>query len=482
MGIRINTNLAALRALRHLNETTERLNQPLTRLATGLRINSAADDPAGLVISERLRTQILAIGRAVRNSQDAINMTKTAEGAMQEIQDLLRGMRALAVHSANTGVNDSNVLAANQTQIRAMIQSIDRIAAHTSFGTKKLLDGTAGVNASVTQPDFVSSIYMSGSFNGKAVANGPVTVNITTQAARAQIATDVTYASTTSIVAAGTVTINGMTLVSSGNDTLQDFVSRINEISSVTGVTAQITGTGPFTVTLTQTDYGADFDVRLSDANGLLNSTTFASSTGTDAVADVTVTTVEGAETVTFQGGRGPQESGLLLSDTYGNVIRLTENGNLTMSGATQVGILTAGGIQIQFGPEANQVAQLSIPSLFSGSLGTGVVAANSIATLDLTTRTGAEDAMRIIDAAVAQLARTRGDVGTFQKDFLESNVRSLNIARENLTATESTIRDADFAFEVTELTKLQILQQSGMAVLAQANQLPQSVLQLLRG
>lgn len=482
MGMRINTNLAAMKALRNLNSVTDQMNVPISRLSTGLRINTAADDPAGLVISENLRTQILGIDQAVRNSQDSINMVKTAEGAMQEIQDLLRSMRGLAVHSANTGVVDTNALLANQSQIRSTIQSINRIASQTSFGNKKLLDGTAGAQAAVTSPGNVASIYMGGTFNNMSVASGPVTLNLTTQATRAQIATNVTYASTNAIVPAGTVTINGMTFVSSGTDTLQQMVSKINEFSGTTGVSAQISGGGPYSLTLVQTNYGANYGIQLFDTAGLFNSASYTTSTGTNAVATVSVTTTQGVQSVQFIGGRGGTESGLRLTDTLGNAISLTENGNLNLSGATQVGVLTAGAVQIQFGPNANQATQVAIPSLFASMLGTGAVPGENIGSIDVTSVTGANNAIRIIDDAITQLARVRGDLGSFQKDFLESNVRSLNIAKENLTATDSQIRDADIADEITQWTKLQILQQSGMSVLAQANQLPQSVLQLLRG
>lgn len=482
MSMRINTNLAALQALRNLDRTSEQLGISITRLSTGLRINTAADDPAGLVISENLRTQILGLDQASRNSQDAINMTKTAEGALNEIHELLRGMRALAVHSANTGVVDVNVLNANQTQIRSTIQSIDRIAGQTAFGSKKLLDGTSGAQASVTRPDYVGSIYIGGSFNGNAVVNGPITVNVTTQATRASISTDVTYAALNTIVPAGNITINGVTFISTGNDTLQGLVTRINDSSNVTGVTAQVAGgPGAYTVTLVQGNYGGNFRIQLYDTANLLNSASTASSTGTDAIATVSATTSNGVENVTFTGGRGSSDSGLRLSDSEGNTITLTENGNANMDGATQVGILTAGAINIQFGNLVNQTVQLSIPGLFSSSLGTAAIPGQSVSTLDVTTKLGAQNAIQIIDDAINQVSKIRGELGSFQKDFLESNVRALAVTRENLTSTESQIRDVDIAAQMTEQTKLTILQQSGMAVLAQANQLPQSVLQLLR-
>jgi flagellin len=143
---------------------------------------------------------------------------------------------------------------------------------------------------------------------------------------------------------------------------------------------------------------------------------------------------------------------------------------------------VTAGSVRFQIGANADQGVQVSLPVMFANRLGTGVVGGMTLADIDVTTSTGAQNAMRIIDDAIQQVALQRGDLGSFQKNFLDSTVRSLGIAQENLTSTESTIRDADMASEMTEYTRLQILGQSGIAVLAQANQIPQGVLRLLQG
>src|SRR5687767_10492078 len=182
-------------ALRNLGTTGAAMKGSIERLSSGLRINSAADDPAGLIISEGMRSQIKGLEGAIKNSQDAVNMSKTAEGALDEIQSLLRNMRGLAVGSANSGVVDAAVLQANQAQIRSTIQSIDRIALQTQFGTKKLLDGTAGALANVTSPNNVSNIYMGGTFNGFGVASGPITINKVVQGTVATVATNKTFAS-----------------------------------------------------------------------------------------------------------------------------------------------------------------------------------------------------------------------------------------------------------------------------------------------
>lgn len=483
MSFRINNNIPAMTALRNLDITGKQMQGSIERLSSGLRINSAADDPAGLIISEGMRSQLKGLDQAIRNSQDAVNMAKTAEGALDEVQTLLRNMRGLTVSSANTGVVDAAVLQANQTQIRSSIESINRIAQQTQFGTKKLLDGTSGALANVTAPQSVDNLYFGGTFAGFAVASGPITISKVTQATVAQVATDKTFADPNAIVTtAGSIVVNGFSFTTSGNETLQSLASHINDMASTTGVSAQVVGSsGSYSITLTQNDYGSQRRIDFFDPSGILNSTASVSVAGVDAVFNVTADTIDGPQTVPFTGGRGAGDSGLKLTDNYGNVVKLSQGGNANISGPAQVGVLTAGAVQFQIGANAGQAVQFSMPTVFANRLGTGAVPGESVSTIDVTSQQGATKAMKIIDDAITQLAKARGDLGAFQADFLESTVRSLGVAKENLTSSESTIRDADMAEEITQFTKVQILQQSGMSVLAQANQLPQQILQLLR-
>lgn len=472
-----------MNALRHLDQTNEQLGMSVTRLSSGLRINNASDDPAGLIISEGLRAKLRGIEQAVRNSQDAINMAKTAEGALSEVQLLLRNIRGLAVHSANTAVVDSAQLQANQSQIRSTIQSITRIAEQTQWGNKRLLDGTAGIQSNVTDINDVATMYFGSSFNGESVVSGPVTVQRTTSATRATVALGVNFASANTIVTTpGTFVINGYSFSSSGTETVSSLVQKINQMSQTTGVTASITGAGPVSITLSANDYGSQFPISFFDPSNVIHNASSASSVGVDAVFNVTMTTTAGVTTAVFTGGRGPKESGLKLSDNYGNTILLTQAGNAGLASPTQVGVVTAGAVQFQIGADSNQATQFSMPTVFPNRLGTGVIGTKSLADIDVTTQAGAQEAMRIIDAAISQLALQRGELGSFQTNFLDSTARSLAIAQENLTASESAIRDADMASEISQYTRLQVLQQSGLSVLAQANQAPQNVLQLLRG
>lgn len=483
MGMRINTNVQAMNALRTLGFTEKDMGVAIARLSSGLRINSAADDPAGLIISEGMRAQLKGLDQAIKNSQDAINMVKTAEGALDEVQRLLRDIRGLAVHSANSAVVDSSTLQANQTQIRSTLQSIDRIAAQTQFGNRKLLDGSSGTYATPTSPSNIAGIYFGGTFNNNSITtNSTITLTMTQAAARGTVAGTRTFATAASTVPAGQFTINGRTFTTQATDTLQSVLDQINAVSNVTGVTASFVDGGA--VTLTTNEYGSDRVVNFADSNGVLLTAAGAPppGVGADAIADVTIdingSAAGGLVTVSFASGRG-----LTLRDNNGNLINLTAAGNALGIGVpTTIGNLTAGSAQFQIGAFDNQAVAYAMPIVFASSLGITAVSGKTLADVDVTTQQGAQEAIRIIDDAVNQVARLRGQLGSFSKDFLDSTVRSLNIATENLSASESQIRDADMATEMTAYMRLQVLQQSGLAMLAQANQSPQQVLQLLRG
>jgi len=483
MSLRINTNIPAMGALRNLSQTDEEMNVVTMRLSSGLRINTASDDPAALIISEGMRSQIKGIDQAMRNSQDAVNMAKTAEAAMEEVQTLLRNIRGLAVHSANSAVVDSAQLQANQTQIRSVIDSINRIAQQTQWGNKKLLDGTAGILANVTAPSDVSTIFVGGTFNGQSVASGPITMQRVTSATRATITLGNSFASGGAVVpTSGSFVINGYSFATDGTETVTSLISKINTMAQTTGVSASLSGAGPVSIVLSAADLGSNFDIEFFDPNQIIHTATSANATGIDAVFTVSLTTNAGVTSANFTGGRGPTESGLRLTGGDGNTLLLTEQGNAGYAAPGVVGQVTAGSVRFQIGASANQSVAYSMPTLFANRLGTGAIVGEDLSTVDVTTAAGAQNAIKIIEAAISQLALTRGDLGSFQTNFLESTVRSLAVAKENMTASESQIRDADMAAEITNYTRLQILKQSGLSVLAQANQAPQGVLRLLQG
>lgn len=480
MSFRVNTNVSAMNALRNLGMTNTEFGKSITRLSTGLRINSAADDPAGLIISENFRAQIAGIDQAIRNNQDAVNMVKTAEAALDEVNRLLRDARSLAVASANTGTLTQAQLQANQNQVNSIVSSISRIAQQTQFGTKKLLDGSAGTTANVLSAANVNSLYFTGQFSGQAItSNTLITIDVTTSATLASLTGSVTFTSATSTVAAGSFSINGYTFTTSSTTTVNDVLAMVNAASSQTGVSASFAaGSG---IVFTSSTYGSKGNFTLSDANGVVNASGSVTQTGTDAVAQVTID-INGADpggltTVTFTGGLNGH-SGLVLTDRDGNVVSLTANAT---TDAFTAGHITVGTASFQTGANAGQIVNLALGNFTASQLGRGVVANRDLSNVDLTSQSSASDAIKIIDQAISDITRSRGELGSFQRNVLESNIRSLGIARENLSATESTIRDTDVAQEMTNFTKLQILQQSGLSVLAQANSSPQSVLALLR-
>lgn len=480
MSFRINTNVQAMNALRNLSQTGMETSKSMTRLSTGLRITSASDDPAGLIVSEGFRAQIKGLDQAIRNNQDAMNFSKTAEGALDEVNKLLSDARSLAVASGNGATLSDSQRQANQQQLTSIVESVNRIASDTAYGSKKLLDGSAGVLANSTDNSKVAGLSFTGTFDGKAITgNGTITVDVTTAAEKASItgAALATFGFGTSTIGEGTFQINGFSFSTTASDTVNDVVSRINNLSSQTGVEATFANGS---VELQSSAFGESAAINLVDGSGvLLASAGQASDTGVDAVATVTIDpdgsgATFGATSATFDQG-----SGLNLRDKFGNTISLTGAGNTT--GAAALGQISVGSASFQIGANKGQTASLSIGNYSASALGTGVVSGKTLANISLLSDSDATNSLEVIDKAISEISTARGQIGNFMRNTLESNVRSLGIQKENLSASESSIRDVDVADETTKFTKLQILQQSGLSMLAQANSAPQSVLSLLR-
>jgi flagellin len=284
MGLRINHNIASLIAQRNLGATDAKMAKSLERLSSGLKINGAADNPAGLVISEQMRAQIAGLNQAIDNSERGVTFAQLAEGSLVEVSSVLNQLRSLALDSANSAVNDANALSANQAEVTNALAALNRIATNSQYGTKTLFNGTA----------------------------------------------------------------------------------------------------------------------------------------------------------FTFQ-----------------------------------------------IGANASQTASLTLDDIHTSVLATGVTNSSSFGSLsdiNVTDATKATDSLKIIDAAITKIATLRGTIGSFQKNTLVTNISNLKVAAENMTAAESTIRDADFASEMAQYTQSQILMQAGTAMLANANQAPSAVLSLLRG
>ena len=464
-------------ALDNLSNTSESFSKSIQRLSTGLKINHASDDPAGLIASEQFRAQIGGMDTAIKNSQDGVNYAKTAEGALSEVNKLLGDARTLAVASANNATLSTEQVQANQQQLNSIVSSITRISQYTQYGTKKLLDGSAGNNSSVTDSTKLGSLSIGGTFNGVSLtSSSAVTLPSVTAGTQASVTASGTFTFLTSTVgAAGNFTLNGVTFSANAATTTSDILNQVNAASAQTGVTATWDSTNK--LQFKSNAYGANATINLTDANGVVQSAAGSTSaSGTNAAATVTV----GGATVNFTGGQGGND-GLTLTDADGNKFSLTVKGNATTATAAAVGQVFSGSSTFQIGANAGQTASLSLGNFAASQLGGGAVSGLNLTNLDLTSQSGATNAISVIDKAITQISKARGDIGNFQRNTLESNVRSLSTAKENLTASESSIRDTDVAAEMTNYTKLQILQQAGLSVLGQANQAPQQVLSLIK-
>jgi len=471
---RINTNVSALTAQRGLAQSQKTLSQTLERLSSGLRINRGKDDPAGLIASETLRSEISGINQAIDNSSRASNVIATAEGALSEVANLLLNIKDLVVEAANTGALSPEEIKANQLQVDSAVESITRISNTTSFAGLKLINGSMDYITSGVATSAISSLHINQA-NFATNASIPVEVSVITSAKTA----DLEFRSAT-ITSSLTLEISG----NEGVETLQ-FVSgtaasaiafAVNRVTDATGVAAAyIDPTDPTQgVMLQSADYGSKSFVTVSALKGTFDTVDSVGnaksrSEGVDAVA-----TINGALTVGDGRNIKLNSSSLDLELTIGETFG---------AGSTSFAI-TGGGALFQLGPQvkSNQQVNISIQSVGASKLGESEIGfLTDLVTGGSATLEGdASAASRIVEKAIKQIAVLRGRLGAFEKNTLDTNVNSLSIALENVTASQSQIRDADFAKETAELTRAQILTQAGTSVLATANSTPQQVLSLL--
>ena len=476
MSFRINMNYSAQIAQANLSSNADLLQASMSRLSSGLRITKASDDPSGLISSENLRSQIGSLDAAVRNNQDAINYSKTAESALAEVNQLLGDARALVISSGNTATLSSTQLQANQDQLASIASSITRIAQTAQFGSKRLLDGSSGIQAQVSAGNEVTGISLSGLFKGAPItAQGLMTLNSIIAGTQANLFSSALPGGV--VNNAGSFSINGSTFNFLAGSTGAQVAASVNAAAPSTGVTA-VWNAGTSKLDFSTVNYGQNAVLSFSDSSGVISGGPPVTVNGTNPVASITLA---GMGTTLFTGGRAGTD-GLSLYDQDGNMVHLTAAGNSSGGYPMTIGQITPGSAVFQFGGNAGQTAQLTLPNMAAAQLGKDVAPNLSLATLDITNAGGLANALAVVDQAISQVSSTRGQIGQFTNYVLESNNRSLQSAKQNMTASESSIRDVDVASEMTSYTTYQVLQQSGMAILAQANQMPQTVLQLLKG
>lgn len=458
--MRINHNIAALNTHRQLNSATNAQSKSMEKLASGLRINKAGDDAAGLAISEKMRGQIRGLDMASKNAQDGISMIATAEGALNETHDILQRMRELSVQSSN----DTNTLDDRkeiQKEVEQLKSEINRISDTTEFNTQKLLNGSLGAVGSSSDSTVVKLETASG------LKKGDYTVDVTTAATVKTAAEGTTaFDGTDKGVSGLELTINGVTIDFSDMADTSDadaVKARINSYSDKTGVVAG-DGTTTDTISLSTNAFGSDAKIVLGGADAAEFGDNATITGGADAV--VTITDENNvAETITGIGQsvsyRGAELTATLATGTGSATVTVSN------SGAT-----------LQIGANTDQNMAIDINEMSTRTLGDSTV--GLVKDVNLLTQDGANDAIKTFDKAMQQVSGERSKLGAFQ-NRLEHTINNLGTSSENLTAAESRIRDVDMAKEMMEQTKNSILSQAAQAMLAQANQQPQGVLQLLR-
>lgn len=468
--MRIANNVSALNSWRQLTKNQQMFNGSLEKLSSGLRINKAGDDPAGLVLSEQLRAQITGLKQAVRNTQDAASMIQTAEGAMQEMHSILNEIRSLVLHAKNSGVVDSTAIAADQSQVDEAVAALNKIANNTTFGGKNLLNGSLSNRGVVLNATAVSSVTAGSS---APAGTNLVSFAVTTAATQAVVTGDVDLVGGTA--PGGTVNVNGADITITAGSDQAAVISQLNAGFASNGMNLTAVASGNF-VAVRHNLYGSAYSVSINDASSNLVT---AGGFTTDAGSDI-------AGTINGQVATG---AGLTLTANTGTAyagteVAVTVAGNAVAAYANAFSV-EAGGLTFQVGSEASDTVTTSITDVRSTSLGTtagGAVGLSSILTgaaNDLAT--GPSTALAIVDEAISDVSTARAQLGAIQKYTLETKINSLNVALENVTASESRIRDVDMAAEMASYTKWQILVQSATAMLAQANQSPQSILSLLQ-
>ena len=486
----INTNVASLTAQRNLNTSQSALATSLQRLSSGLRINSAKDDAAGLAISDRLTAQIRGLNQAARNANDGISLAQTAEGGLQEAGNILQRMRELAIQSAND-TNTASDRANLQKEVAALQAELNRMADTTTFNGKKILDGSftaqkfqVGANANETISVSVGS--------ARATAMGSQSIDSNTHVGAALAAA--ADLSAGNGVAGQTLTVNGKAsapVTVTAGDSAYEIAVSVNAATGTTGVSATArtsvtlsgvaaAGTVSFTLSSSTRAGGTQGSamaisaaVTTTDLSGLADSiNAVQGSTGITATlsadkASITLEQANGYDLNVLDSDNSGVVAGTVFQVGSTNIAKLSGNDSIVVGG--QVSFSSNSAFVVATSAAGTVVGAASVTSTLS-----------SVAAIDIGTQSGANAALNVLDQALSFISDSRASLGAVQ-NRLGSTIANLQNVSENVSAARSRILDADFAAETAALTRGQILQQAGIAILAQANALPQQVLSLLR-
>lgn len=503
MAASINTNVASLTAQRNLGVSQGSLNTSIQRLSSGLRINSAKDDAAGMAISERFTSQIRGMNQAVRNANDGISLAQTAEGAMKAAGDMLQRVRELAVQSANAS-NSASDRQALQQEVNQLVAELDRVAQTTEFNGAKLLNGSFGtqqfqVGANANQTIVAATANLRTSVYGNNQVSGTDAAGV---APTGTLAASAAYAANG--VGAGAITINGALGSAAVNVLANEHASKtaesINLQTQYTGVTAtartemelKFNATGAYSITL-ESENKADPKTISFAIEGTGTS-------GSEALSKAVQAINEQSSKTGVVASLNKDATGIVLTNATGNTIAVGKTAAANAGDITvrkQVGkgdgsVTTSAGPQSLAGTDgAGEIAvagyitldsdksfsTVSTTTMLSGTQNSKL---KKVSDLDITDFSKATHSLKTVDSALQYIAGERAKLGALQSRF-ETSIAALQVTSENMSASRGRILDADFAAETANLSRTQILQQAGTAMVAQANQLPQGVLALLR-
>ena len=494
MALVVNTNIASLNAQRNLDKSGMVLGKALERLSSGLRVNSAADDAAGLAISDRMFAQIRGINQGIRNANDGISLSQTTEGALQEYTNAIQRMRELAVQSSNA-TNSGTDRAALDNEYKQLLSELDRIATQTTFNGNQVLNGTLGTLSFQVGANVGDTISLGLSTSMRTNAVGQIAEQTSPDAAGVD----------SSAISASQVSINGTFIVASAagaglGQTTDSAWSKVEAIkaSGIAGVTATAVAS-----TVTTTAFAAGSNV-VHNANAAaktytltINTVTIYNAQSLGAGTGLTATQVA-AQVNLFSGQTGVSGSvngsnHLVLTAADGRNITITQDGN---DADVDTSILTGGGAAVDASNAAGDFTNRGKITLSSSSnitLGgtvarigfTGVSAialdTTTVSATDVLNVNNAGTAIKRLDSALSAVGTLRSTLGAIQ-NRMQSTIANLASVVQNVTEARGRILDADFAAETAQLTKANILREAGSTILAQANSVPQQALQLLRG
>jgi flagellin len=459
--MRINHNISALKSSNQLAKTNKGLDKSLEKLSSGFRINRAADDAAGMAISQKMKTQIAGLEQASRNAADGISVIQTAEGALTEVGSMLQRMRELSVQASN-GTNTEEDRAAIQAEITQLNEEIQRISDTTEFNTKILLNGNID-RKSFSDKSSVKIIGMSDS-----VADINYKIEVTKEAKQAVVAgTGDKMADLTNTIGVGNggiININGVDVKIEDTDTLEKAYEKIRNACSTNNI-----------------------DVEVNNKNLTFTSKGFGSDESIDILCDTNLSTVLGIKAKESEQGKDAE---IKLGDGFnstatksydGKLVTVTDSNNFSMTfeiepgflGDVNITILDAGPMELQIGANKGQTMAVRIPKVNPETLG--------IKDVNIGTEAGAQTAISAYDSAIKEVTGIRAKLGAYQ-NRLEHSISNLDVTSENMTEALSRIEDVDMAKEMANYTQKNVLSQAGTSMLAQANQRPQTILTLLQG